>query len=131
MGLLIFCPDIDGRENGLSTLVKNSCLSTTVCIGWSLNLPVKTVFRIEYLILKLLVHPSSFSIPCILNLNNFVYINNITMCHHWTTEKSVESTYFMLKLLGHAENHLKPQRVHGTKTFMNHCVRLIFMKMLN
>ena len=23
MGLLIFCPDIDGRENGLSTLVKN------------------------------------------------------------------------------------------------------------
>ena len=37
----------------------------------------------------------------------------------------------MIKLLGHAEDHLKPERVHGTKMFVNHCVRQIQMKLLN
>ena len=81
MGLLIFCPDIDVNMD-YSRWLRTNFLSTTVCVGLSLNLPVKTVFRIEYLILKLQIHPSSFPIHCILNLNNFVYIKNIIICHH-------------------------------------------------
>ena len=37
----------------------------------------------------------------------------------------------MLKLLGHAEDRFKLQRVHGTETFENHCVRLILLTVLN